>query len=509
METCLRNLLDAVNPLESGDESKRRIETIGKLEDVARDWLKSDGHESVPAKLLTFGSSILGVVTSESDLDAVLLIPSTLTREAFFGNFVDKLNAVAASLSIQSVMAVPDAHVPVLKMVVAGLPVDILPCLIPERSLHSFFNSFDPSSGSYNFRLVLVDELDTPSLLALNGVRVGRTLVDSVRAGRMIADDEQISGGDHRLLKFQTCLRAIKFWAKQRGIYSNALGFFGGVTWAILLVRVCLSGSPESAFIDSCSDKELLARFFLSLTEQAWGAANPISLRPLPSSVLQFISTLKPGNGIAPLASNTGSPDGEQKTESMWDPWVSDADRRALMPVLTPVAPFMNSTFNVVPTTLRILLDEFRRASEICKTQNWEVETLWNPSLEELEKRYPTRIVFSLKSTSQCEEGKNWLFVWESLVSSKLRVLLYHLERIPGVLVRPFPDAIPTASEYEILFKVFLAVLPMNGQDQRLIDFNDAIAQFHGALVQAIDIRADHDQLRNSCKLSVRLKKSI
>ena len=496
MENCLLSLLEVVTPLESPTEKERRMHTIARIEEVALDWLESEGRNNIPVKLLTFGSSILGVVTNESDLDAVLMIPQSISRETFFSNFVKKLSAAAEPLRIESLMAVPDAHVPVLKMVVDGLPVDILPCLVPERTLLAFLNSFDSLTSSYNFRLISVDELDTPSLLALNGVRVGRTLVDSVRAGRMIADDEQIVGGDLRLSKFQTCLRAVKYWAKQRGIYSNALGYFGGVTWAILLVRLCLS---DSACIDSCSETELLARFFLSLNEQSWGAANPISLRPLPSSIAQFILTLKPAGSAG------ASPDEDEKGESMWDPSVSDTDRRALMPVLTPVAPFMNSTFNTVPTTQRIMTDEFRRAAEICKTPDWSVETLWASSLPELEVRYPTRLQLSLKSKTQSEEGKKWLFVWESLVNSKLRVLLYHLERIPGVVCRPYPDAVRTKSDFELLFIVFLAIVPLNGQESRTIDFNDAVAQFHGALVQAMDIRDDHETIRASCHLSVSL----
>jgi poly(A) polymerase len=185
----------------------------------------------------------------------------------------------------------------------------------------------------------------------------------------------------------------------------------------------------------------------------------------------------------------------------MWDPSVSDADRKSLMPVLTPMVPFMNSTFNVVGLTHKILMDEFKRAAELTR-KIWNPETVCQSALPELQAHYPTRLSIKLFSSSKEEK---WLFMWEALIVSKLRVLLYHLERIPGLYCRPFPVAVPV--DEGLVFSIFLAILPINGQEKRLIDFNDAVAQFHGAVVTAMESRDDQIDLRKNCRLTVSLDK--
>ena len=514
MAKSISDYIGGVAPLESNTENRTRHAVTKHLETLAAVWAMSEESGQSKVKLLTFGSSILGVVTNESDLDTVLLIPASISRERFFTSFTKLLLSAPEGLVIDSLMAVPDAHVPVLKMVANGLPVDILPCPIPPRDLDRLLASADASTGFLDFRLLRIQDLDTPSLLALNGVRVGRTLVDSIRAGYVISDDEKVTGGDARMDKFRLCLRVVKHWAKERGVYSNVLGFFGGVTWAILLVRTCVSFTEDkSLVIDTCSESEIISRFFRSLHEHPWGVSNPISLRPLPLALSQFLLTMRSTNSTPSLSQLPSPSDDVGETansaECMWDPSMSDVDRRALLPVLTPVAPFMNSTFNAFPSTQRILLDEFRRGSEITNASStWEVDRLCLSALPELTKRYPAILPLTLSivdSVTHPSERRRLLFVWESLIESKLRVLVYHLERLPGVVCRPYPT--PVGNDGKVEFLIGIALLPVNHSEKRMVDFNHAVGQFHGALVVALDSRDDRDELRKFCRLEIALRR--
>lgn len=142
-----------------------REEVLGKLDQIVKEWVREvavakgliDALSSTEARIFTFGSYRLGVHGAGADLDTLCVVPNVMCivdaatvnvslfgchlllllftfllvlllftlyqyveREDFFTSLYEKLKTIS---EIQELSAVPDAHVPVLKMEFAGFSV--------------------------------------------------------------------------------------------------------------------------------------------------------------------------------------------------------------------------------------------------------------------------------------------------------------------------------------------------------------------------------------------------
>ncbi|MFT7806233.1 poly(A) polymerase gamma-like isoform X1 [Arapaima gigas] len=207
---------------------------------------------------------------------------------------------------------------------------------------------------------------------------------------------------------FRLTLRAIKLWAKRRGIYSNVLGFLGGVSWAMLVARTC-------QLYPNAVAATLVYKFFLIFSQWEW--PNPVLLKQPEESHLNL---------------------------PVWDPRVNPADRYHLMPIITPAYPQQNSTYNVSTSTRAIMTEEFKYGLSVTEDvligkADWS-KLFERPNFFQKYKHY-----IVLTASASTEENH---LEWIGLVESKIRVLVGNLERNEYItLAHVNPQSFPSSKD--------------------------------------------------------------
>uniref|UniRef100_A0A2K5DHA4 polynucleotide adenylyltransferase n=1 Tax=Aotus nancymaae TaxID=37293 RepID=A0A2K5DHA4_AOTNA len=208
-----QKLTETLKPLgvfEEEEELQRRILILGKLNNLVKEWIREISEsknlpqsviENVGGKIFKFGSYRLGVHTKGADIDAF----------DFFTSFYDKLKLQE---EVKDLSAVEEAFVPVIKLCFDGIEIDILFARLALQTIPEDLDLRDDS---------LLKNLDIRCIRSLNGCRVTDEILHLVP----------------NIDNFWLTLRAIKLWAKRHNIYSNILGFLGGVSWAMLVARTC------------------------------------------------------------------------------------------------------------------------------------------------------------------------------------------------------------------------------------------------------------------------------
>ncbi|CAH9076655.1 unnamed protein product [Cuscuta europaea] len=369
---------------ESDEETGKREEVLCRLDQTVKLWVKqltrqrgySDQMvEDANAIILTFGSYQLGVHGPGADIDTLCIGPSYINRDEDF--FIILRDILVEMEEVSELQPVPEAHVPVMKFKFQGTSIDLLYASISQIVVPQDFDISD-RSVLYN--------VDEPTVRSLNGCRVADQIL------------KLVPNAEH----FRTTLRCLKFWAKRRGVYSNVTGFLGGVNWALLVARVC-------QFYPNAVPSMLVSRFFRVYTQWRW--PNPVMLCPIEEDELGFL---------------------------VWDPRKNPKDRTHHMPIITPAYPCMNSSYNVSPSTLRVMMDQFEFGNKICE----EIElnkSQWGSLFEpyfffEVYKNYLQVDIIAADNYD--------LLAWKGWVESRLRQLTLKIERDTNGMLQchPYPN---------------------------------------------------------------------
>jgi len=328
-------------PLEPKEGIETRERVLDRMLAICREWIQSvcvkkglpaDDSSSGAGQLFTSGSYRLGVHEPGADIDTILVAPASCQRADFFGTNIaaaDESNQrdpdslamrIKRHPDVTNFVPVEGAAVPLLTFDWEGINIDLL---FARLNTNTVPRDFDVDNDA------VLDGADGATEKSLNGPRVTNLIAAFV------------SGNMERYNNFLTVVRCVRKWAKARGLYSNKMGYWGGVNINIgvaLTVQLYPNACPA----------QLLRKFFLVFSSWRW--PQPVMLT-------------KPHDAGYGL-----------------QVWSQAQSARQVAPIITPAYPAMNSTLSVSRQTLQIMQEEFNRAHGI-------VDQLWkayqeDPALE-------------------------------------------------------------------------------------------------------------------------------
>jgi poly(A) polymerase len=231
-ESSTKKLTDTLRNLGVYDSEEgllHRHSALERLQEVLNRWAESlappDANQNKwhhpKVALISFGSFRLGVHHPDADIDVLALSPPTCSRADFFTSLVQMLKEHDG---VTELHPIPAAYTPVIKFKLQGISIDMLFARLSHGfRLHPPVAAID---GSYEY---LIDDtdlagLDEAEMRSVNGTRVAQMMLKLVP----------------NVDRFRVVLRAVKEWALVHGLYSNVLGFLGGINWAILVASVCM-----------------------------------------------------------------------------------------------------------------------------------------------------------------------------------------------------------------------------------------------------------------------------
>ncbi|KAI9907429.1 hypothetical protein PsorP6_003645 [Peronosclerospora sorghi] len=372
-------------PTESDENITRRSLILADLRSIFRQWVKQICiNKGVPeemavdagGQILVSGSYRLGVNEPGADIDTICVAPRHVTREDFFSSLKD---IFLQHPKVSNLVAIEGAIVPILTFDYEEINIDLQIAILPRNSIPENLNILDDH--------VLVG-VDPATEKSLNGPRVTELMI------KLTPNRES----------FISVLRIVRRWAKRRGLYSNKMGYLGGVNWCILVCFI-------NQLYPTAAPSTLLLRFFMVLNNWKWPLA------------IQLCKTHDANLGLEVWNANAGH------------------NRYQVMPILTPAYPSMNSSFNVSTQSLMVMKEEFKRGLTIVQDVLSKGGSEWAPLFEPsdffaVHQHYLAVEVY----TGKKDEEQAWCGFCES----RMRKLVESLAYNPALCrLRAFPKKFP------------------------------------------------------------------
>lgn len=143
----------------------------------------------------------------------VCACPKVIKRTPHFEEYLFKI--LLNNSHVHSLVNIPTASVPLLTFVYKEQDIDLSFSQIQLPTLSSTIEEFIGDD-------LLVD-MEEKDITTLNGRRCNQAILKSVP----------------NINNFKIALKFIKLWAEAKGIYENKVGFLGGISWAILVAKIC------------------------------------------------------------------------------------------------------------------------------------------------------------------------------------------------------------------------------------------------------------------------------
>ena len=314
----LLDYMDASIPTEDPVEQRRKGRVVEEMRQIFRDWIKSvyrkkEGIDNEIAdkaggEMYISGSYKLGIMDPGVDVDACCVVPKHITFDDFFSDEIPhSFNRVLqGNPRVANFNAVQGAAVPKLSFDFDEVEFDLLfACLSNEETLEDDYN-ID--------RDEVLLQCQGKAIASLCGPR------DTNLINKLMQSHER---------QFVEAVRCIRKWCKQRGLYANRMGYFGGINCNIIVAKIC-------QFYPRANSATILEKVFTVLTEWDWSI--PLRL----------------------------CRDYDAKLDIDIDknrmPWRRDGvGKDDLMPIICPAYPVRNSTYAVNTSTFEILLNECLR----------------------------------------------------------------------------------------------------------------------------------------------------